>query len=148
MSYVNPKHNTENYKIHSLQLHSACILMSNRLSLKLTYSKKRLLVQRRNIKTDLTKRLDNRSKWRIYYVERFWSQVLKQYHKDNKISKTKLEIDNIKILSNIKAKLLILKELNNKYLQARTKYLRKTLVFVWNSALRQKFHFYFQGVVC
>ena len=32
--------------------------------------------------------------------------------------------------------------------QARTKYLRKTLDFMWNSALREKFNFYFQGVFC
>ena len=31
-------------------------------------------------------------------------------------------------------------------LQLRTKYLRKTLVFIWNSALREKFNFCFQGV--
>ena len=32
--------------------------------------------------------------------------------------------------------------------QARTKYLRKTLVCKWNSALREKFNCYFQGVFC
>ena len=31
-------------------------------------------------------------------------------------------------------------------LQARTEYLRKTLVFMWNSTLWEKFNFYFQGV--
>ena len=31
-------------------------------------------------------------------------------------------------------------------LQARTKYLRKTLIFMWNSALRERFNFYFQEV--
>ena len=29
-----------------------------------------------------------------------------------------------------------------------TKYLRKTLIFMWNSALRENFNFYFQGVFC
>ena len=33
-------------------------------------------------------------------------------------------------------------------LQPRAQYLRKTLVFSWNSALREKFNFYFQGVFC
>ena len=33
-----------------------------------------------------------------------------------------------------------------KDLQARTKYLRKTLVSIWNSALQEKFNFYFQWV--
>ena len=33
-------------------------------------------------------------------------------------------------------------------LQPRTKYLRKTLVSMWNSALWEKFNFYFQGVFC
>ena len=33
-------------------------------------------------------------------------------------------------------------------LLARTKYLRKTLVFKWNSTLQGKFNFYFQGVFC
>ena len=32
--------------------------------------------------------------------------------------------------------------------QPRTKYLRKTLAFLWNRALREKFNFYFQGVFC
>ena len=31
-------------------------------------------------------------------------------------------------------------------LQARTKYLRKALAFIWNSAPREKFNFYFQVV--
>ena len=31
----------------------------------------------------------------------------------------------------------------NVYLQTFTKYLRQTLVFMWNSALREKFNFYF-----
>ena len=34
----------------------------------------------------------------------------------------------------------------NLLLQPPTKYLRKTLVFMWNSVLREKFDFYFQGV--
>ena len=33
-------------------------------------------------------------------------------------------------------------------LQLRTKYLRQTLVFMWNSALREKFNFCFSGVFC
>ena len=33
-------------------------------------------------------------------------------------------------------------------LQPQTKYLRKTPVFMWNSALWEKFNFYFQGVFC
>ena len=33
-------------------------------------------------------------------------------------------------------------------LQARAKYLRKTLLFMWSSALREKFNFYFQGFFC
>ena len=31
-------------------------------------------------------------------------------------------------------------------LELRTKYLRKTLIFIWNSALRGKFNFCFQGI--
>ena len=34
------------------------------------------------------------------------------------------------------------------YLQFRTKYLRQTLAFMWNSALREKFNFHFYGVLC
>ena len=37
---------------------------------------------------------------------------------------------------------------NKSELQSRTKYLRKTLIVMWNSALREKFNFYFQGVFC
>ena len=33
-------------------------------------------------------------------------------------------------------------------LQARTKYLKKTLVFMLNSVLREKFNLYFQEVFC
>ena len=33
-------------------------------------------------------------------------------------------------------------------LQPQTRYLRKTLVLIWNSAPREKFNFYFQGVFC
>ena len=33
-------------------------------------------------------------------------------------------------------------------LQARTKYLRKTLVFMWNGALRKKFNFCFSTIFC
>ena len=33
-------------------------------------------------------------------------------------------------------------------LKPRTKYLRKTLVFMWNSALPEKFYFDIQGVFC
>ena len=33
-------------------------------------------------------------------------------------------------------------------LQSFTKYFRQTLVFMWNSALRETFNFFFQGVLC
>ena len=33
-------------------------------------------------------------------------------------------------------------------LEDRVKYLRNTLVFMWNSALREKLNYYFQGVYC
>ena len=38
----------------------------------------------------------------------------------------------------------------NKYLtlQSVTKYLRLTLVFMWNSALRESFYCYFSGILC
>ena len=32
--------------------------------------------------------------------------------------------------------------------QSLTKYLRQTLVFMWNSAIREKFNFYFSGDFC
>ena len=32
--------------------------------------------------------------------------------------------------------------------QPRTKYLRKSLVFMWNSALPEKLNFFFKGVFC
>ena len=85
------------------------------------------------ISPKVTKRLGNRSKRRIYYVhviERFLSQLLKQCHKVNKISKTKQTVDNIKILNNnIKTKLLISKKLNNKYLVLKPHFRTKYLLF-------------------
>ena len=40
------------------------------------------------------------------------------------------------------------KNINESYLQLWAKYLRQTLVFVENSALREKFNFFFSGVSC
>ena len=40
-----------------------------------------------------------------------------------------------------------MERINSRVLKAQTKYLRKTLVFMWNSALWEKFNFYFQGVL-
>ena len=37
---------------------------------------------------------------------------------------------------------------NQTLLQSWTKYLRQTLVFIWNSALQEKFDVYFSGVFC
>lgn len=94
MKYLDPKHNTENCKMHCLQLHAAVILMSNGFVVGINSFQKKLQIKRRNMKTGHTKKLDT-SKWRIYYVhveERFWSQALKQCDEDNQISKTKLTI--------------------------------------------------------
>ena len=93
--------------------------------------------------------LKNLSIWNVKLFNTCWTEMWEFY------SLSWRYIPNLQSIwplwkSFAKTKLIIIpfKDLCNTLLQPFTKYLRQTLVFMWNSARQEKFNFFFSVVLC
>ena len=89
---------------------------------------------------------DRGSSYRVRQVSAYFRKLVALILGQNCVKG--LTVTNINKKQKFEAVSFELKERNCFQRQSLTKYLRQTAVFMWNSALQEKFNFYFSGVFC